>query len=496
MLIAGLSEGSRSGAAALADGERLVGVCAQERVTRVRAEGSDEGLPLAALELLMNRLGRPLTEIGRTVVASRHAVAGTAADAARLDRHRALACTTFLTSPFDEAAVVVCDRDYPKVSVWKGQGTGVTPLDWPWAGDGFSDVYSRLTTCFGFSTSAGDLRLEALARLAPDDRDANFERQLRLDQGRLIIAPDFDGSVADRVGRAQDIPRRAGIASALQNRLGDLLVEFLTLVREQMSVDRLCLGGAFFYHSSMNTRAKQSGLFGDVYVPPDPGSRGMAVGAALAACSTRPALASPFMGPAFSAQETKEVLDNCKLQYDWVSEGEAIGTTVKALGEGRLVGWFTGGMEWGPRSLGARCILANPLAPYVLENLNRFLKKREAWRGYALSGTLEALEDHFAGPSASPFMECDYRPRDPERFRHVLPDLSAAMRVHSVARDSHPLFRRLLEAVGDATGVPFVVNTSFNGFHEPIVCSPRDAVRVFYGSGLDLLVMNQFLVRK
>ncbi len=153
-------------------------------------------------------------------------------------------------------------------------------------------------------------------------------------------------------------------------------------------------------------------------------------------------------------------------------------------------------MEWGPRALGARSILANPQAPYVLENLNRFLKQRESWRGYAVSGLQEAVSTYFDGPDEAPFMECDYRPRDPALFRHVLPAPDAALRVHTVASDAHPMFRRLLEAVGQASGLPFLVNTSFNGFHEPIVCSPRDAIRVFYGSGLDLMVLNQFVVRK
>jgi carbamoyltransferase len=154
-------------------------------------------------------------------------------------------------------------------------------------------------------------------------------------------------------------------------------------------------------------------------------------------------------------------------------------------------------MEWGPRALGARCILANPTAPYVLENLNRFLKRRDPWRGYALSGLHESLATHFEGPESAPFMECDYRPRDVARFREALPSADAAVRVHSVsAADGLPHFRRLLEAFGEATGLPFLINTSFNGFHEPIVCSPRDAVRVFYGTGLDVLVVNQFVLRK
>ena len=116
--------------------------------------------------------------------------------------------------------------------------------------------------------------------------------------------------------------------------------------------------------------------------------------------------------------------------------------------------------------------------------------------GYALSGLRGAVAEHFDGPADAPYMECDYRPRNPEMFAQVLPAPTASVRVQTVAGAAIPRFTRLLEAVGAATGLPCLVNTSFNGFHEPSVCSPRDAVRVFYGSGLDLMVLNQFVLRK
>src|SRR5262249_54240559 len=157
---------------------------------------------------------------------------------------------------------------------------------------------------------------------------------------------------------------------------------------------------------------------------------------------------------------------------------------------GRLVGWYEGAMEWGQRALGARSILANPFAPYVLENLNRFLKHREPWRGYALSALKTSVDTYFEGPAEAPFMECDFRCRDVEKFRPVLPSTKAAIRVHAAAEGSPPGFRKLLQSFGQLSGIPCVVNTSFNGFHEPIVCSPRDAIRVFYSTGLDLLVLD------
>jgi carbamoyltransferase len=498
-MIAGLVGGLRNGSAALADHGALVGVCAQERVTRVRSNRATEnGVPDLSLDFLLRRQGRTRDDIRRYVIAQPGEGPEGDDRLERIDPHFAHACTAYLTSPFTSAAVVVCDHEAPFVSVWHGRGAKIDRVDWPWRGPGFSDVMRRFSIALGFRSETGDYQLEALARLRPDSRDSRIDALVSFDDGMITVDPSLDEQLGQRLAGDHDAgsPRRAHVASALQLRLGDVFLELLGAVRSRLGVDHLCLGGSFFYHSSVNTRAKQAGLFTDVFVPIDPGHGGLSVGAALHALGKPPAPVSPFLGPSYSAEETKRVLDNCKLQYSWESEGGVIKATVEALQQGRLVGWFDGAMVWGPRALGARCILANPSAPYVLENLNLFLKRREPWRGYSLSGLEAAVTEHLEGPASAPFMECDYRPRDPGRFRHVLPSPEAAIRVHTVAEDGLPRFTRLLEACGEATGLPFVINTSFNGFHEPIVCSPRDAVRVFYGSGLDLLVVNQFLLRK
>jgi carbamoyltransferase len=202
------------------------------------------------------------------------------------------------------------------------------------------------------------------------------------------------------------------------------------------------------------------------------------------------------MGPGWDDEAIKRTLDNCKLQYDRLRADQVVDAAVDRLLKGDLVGWFEGRMEWGPRALGARSILASPFSPYVLENLNRFLKRREPWRGYALSVPEGAMPAHFSGAADAPFMECDYRPKDLARFRDVMPAETAHLRIQTVTEDCPPRFRAVLEAFGEATGVPCVVNTSFNGFHEPIVCTPRDAVRVFYGTGLDVLFLDRFVLTK
>lgn len=499
MLIAGLGGVTRHGSAALTDGGRLVAVCEQGRVTRVGSAGFNvSGLPDEALDTTLQQIGQTRAEVDR-YVAAEPGPAHAAASLERVDRHLAHASAAYLSSPYSSATIVVCDQQTPKVSVWEGRGAEITRIEWPWEGPGLADLYSRCAAILGFRSEAGGQRMEALARLRPDHRDERLDSLLMYDGTRLRLHRGWEHTVEqwrDAEDRRPGSPSSAMLAVSLQARIIELVLELLADVRRRTTADRLCLAGSLFYHSSINTAVRRSGLYTDVFVPVDPGESGLSVGAALHAGGCPPRPASPFLGPSYPPYEVKGTLENCKLQYGWEPEEKSIAIAVQALVNGSLVGWFDGAMEWGPRALGARCILANPFSPYVLENLNRFLKRREAWRGYALSGSKDAVREHFDGPAEARFMECDYRPRDPARFRHVLPAPEATLRMHTVEPLAAPRFTRLLEAFGAATGIPVLVNTSFNGFHEPIVCSPRDAVRVFYGSGLDLLVLEQFVLRK
>jgi carbamoyltransferase len=368
----------------------------------------------------------------------------------------------------------------------------------PPAAAGFVPALNRCATVFDLSSREGDQRLEALARLRPGHRDREIDAMFSLADGVLTIDANLEGRLGSRLpsGGEDGLAGRASLASAIIGRLAELFVDFLSSVRSAVDVPHLCVGGSFFHNSSINTTVRQAGVFERVFVPVDPGNGGLAVGAACHAAAAPPTMTSPFLGPLFSAETTKMVLDNCKLHYAWESEDQIITSAVKALREGRLVGWFDDRMEWGPRALGARSIFADPTSPYVLENLNRFLKKREPWRGYSLCGTEGAVAEYFDGPATAPFMECDYRPRDRARFGHVLPVPEASIRIQTLGPGTLPRLARLIDAFAAASGLPFLINSSYNGFHEPIVCSPRDAVRVFYGTGLDMLVINQFVLRK
>jgi carbamoyltransferase len=337
--------------------------------------------------------------------------------------------------------------------------------------------------------------MEALARLDPAGHDGRAQELFGLDQDRLRFPPHWQAQI-ESWGAASDRDRGA-VAAGLQSRLGDLLIELLTEIKRRAPArHHLCIGGSLFSNSHFNSKVKLSGSFDDVFIPINPGDAGLSVGAALHVSGQVRQTVGSFLGPSYTLEEIKATLDNCKLKYDWASETDAAAIAVDDLHRGKLVAWFAGEMEWGPRALGGRSILANPFSPYVLENLNRFLKQRDPWRGYALSGLGAAIAKQFEGPASSSAMECDYVPRDGSAFRHILPGPHASVRVQTVGSEAPTRFRALLQAFGEKAGIPVLVNTSFNGFHEPIVCNPRDAIRVFYGTGVDTLILENFVIRK
>jgi carbamoyltransferase len=503
-LIAGIAGALRNAAASLCDNGHIVAVCEQERVTRTRRAALRQGrLPTETLDTILRIGGREIADV------STYAVAETAIDlpsdlpVERVEHHRAHAATSFFTSPFADAVVLVCDRHgEPELSVWRGDRSGVTRLDFPWNGPAFAAVYSRAAQAFGFAPDGDEHRLEALAHVA--DRPADAALSLVASDGKsLEVSSQFSACIASlvrSVGSGDGLPAAARVANGVQRSLGESLVHVVRAIRSRFGGRHLCLGGGLFYNSYFNTVVAQSDVYEHTFVPVNPGNAGIAVGAALeVAGKDRPPPGamplSPFLGPGYDAGEIKAILENCKLSYDYVHGGQVIERAARAISQGKLVAWFQGRMEWGPRALGNRSILVSPVAPFVLENLNVFLKHRAPHRSYSVSVCAEDAPRYFRGPPTSHFMEYEYEVIDAEVLRALLPLNSTRLRVQTVP-ESAGSFHTLIKAFGDLTGVPIVVNTSFNGFAEPIVCTPRDAVRVFYGTGLDMAVIGRFVLQK
>jgi carbamoyltransferase len=306
------------------------------------------------------------------------------------------------------------------------------------------------------------------------------------------------------------------LAASIQQAMEEVVLETARQFASRQQVRNLCLAGGVALNSLLVERLEDSGEFDAVFVQPAAGNAGNALGAALYCAhglvelESRRKLEHLFYGPEYSDNAVKDVLDNCKLRYRYLPRREElIGAAVEALQQDQILGWFEGRAEFGPRALGARSILASPLGRYVNENLNEYVKHREKFRPFAASVTEERAEEFFEFHSSARFLASVGRVKPEHRMTfesNLLPDRPGGaakgeskpsrIRVHVVEKKSNPLFWELLDAFGKATGVPVLFNTSFNLFGEPLVCSPRDAVRSFYCSGLDHLVIGHFSVSK
>ena len=500
-LYVGFARARLGPAAAIIDVQRgTVAACEENRLTRARQAGAQGPPELATAELLsfLQRHPPDITAIGVVTGEDRvnwapgpHAIA--------VDGHDAHASYAFHSSGFDDALVLVCEVHKPRGWTAWHYRTGQPPRE---VGEAIGDfplaqIYSQLTIALGFQPTREEHVVEAMAR-AGRDTQGGIADLLRISDRGVSVDAGFNTAI-ETAARGSDPDRaKRDIATSVQRRLGECLVHLLrSLAAFDPGRTRLCLSGGLFFNTYFTTIAASSGPFADVHVPPHPGRNGTAVGAALAAGGTASAaqLGSAYLGPSYTGDQIKEALDNCKLSYDLIREDRLMNDVLTALARGRLVGWFHSRLEWGPRALGHRSVLADPFATHTLDNLNGFLKRRPSYRSYGVSVPLSRVQELFEGPPASPFMQFEYRPRDPERFRTILPPGVATLRVHTVD-EREPRYLRLLELWGEKTGTPALVNTSFNGFHEPLVCSPRDAIRVFYGTGLDILALEDFVLRK
>jgi carbamoyltransferase len=249
---------------------------------------------------------------------------------------------------------------------------------------------------------------------------------------------------------------------------------------------------------------ERSGRWKNIFVQPAAGNAGTALGAVyhvwhqVRRHKRRRSLESMFLGPGYGAEEIKQVLENCKLRFAYLrSTDEMLVQAVRMLGEHKILAWMQGRMEFGPRALGNRSILASPLDPYSTENLNVFIKHREPFRKFAASVPAELAAEYFdAGPNARNLATVGrVRPQHRKTFASAILG-EDIVRVHVVEEADNPLYHRLLHAAGKATGLPVLYNTSFNLFGDPLVSTPRDAVRSFYSSGIDALFVGDFVIEK
>lgn len=440
------------------------------------------------------------------------------------NHHLCHAASAFYASPFDRALILTFDEhgDGQSGMVAVGEGENIRAEQTISFPHSLAWVYSQVTELIGYRPREHEHKTQWLSLTAEPAFVNVFLQMIRngsspfpkLDSA--YFHPGFAGRLAfsqkfyDEVGIAfqheskVDDPMRAILASSLQKACELVVADLAMSLRERHGISNLCLAGGLFLNPLLVSAIEQKSGFEKVFVQPASGNEGTALGAAwLARQQTKShariaPLSDLYLGPSYSNDEIKKVLDNCKAVYRWLdSDATKIGETVKLLLSGKIVGWFQGAAEFGPRALGNRSILASPWAPYVKENLNDYVKQREPFRPFALSVPEEDAGKYFEFTPPAHFMATMGRLRPEYRemlSMHALPgDL---VRLHVVAREANPSYWALLKNFGMQAPAPVLLNTSFNLFGEPLVLSPRHAVRSYFCSGADALVIGSFLLTK
>jgi len=451
---------------------------------------------------------------------------------AGLDHHLCHASSAYFASPYDAALVVVLDEqgDGRSGLVALGEGSRLRPLSTLAFPHSLAWVFTQVTRLLGFRPHADEhktqwlslagepaflpLFLEMLRRAPGGPPRLNgkyFRRELA---GELSFSDAFYRQIGvpreswkQASAPAMDDSLRANLAASLQQACGAVVCAWLESWRKETQTRKLCLAGGLFLNALLVAAVEKNTGFDEVFVQPAAGNEGTALGAAWLAwhhAPQRPRLAplsSLYCGPSYTNEEIKAVLDNCKASYRWCdSEDHKIEQAVQLLESGKIVAWYQGAAEFGPRALGHRSLLASPWADYVPENLNDYVKHRESFRPFALAIPEEHCAEYFDCSKNGCFMATMAAAR--EKARRLFPSPSSFIsaggltRLHVVAAADNPLLWKLLKRSGATRPAPILVNTSFNLFGEPLVVTPRDAVRSYYCSGTDALVAGSFLLAK
>jgi carbamoyltransferase len=437
-----------------------------------------------------------------------------------LDHHLCHAASTFLVSPFERAAILIADgaSEAHTTMLAAGEGRQIRVLQRTPLPHSMGQFYAAMTAYLGFTPDQDEYIVMGLAAygepafadvlrrhvlgLRPDGQFWLNTRLLDFHLARAgIFAPELERLLGVRRKPGGEIlQRHRDVAASVQLVLEETLLHVGRHLKRVTGADNLCLAGGVAYNCVANSRLKEELGFTEVFVQPAAGDSGAALGAALWLANRRGWLAQrepmthAYLGPAFSEEQCRQALESAGLAGRRLSDEALCGRMAEELANGRLVMWFQDRMEWGPRALGNRSLLADPRREDMRELINAKVKIREPFRPFAPAVLEERASDYFDAAGPSPFMQFTFRVRP--AAKGVLPAVThvdGTARIQTVDRQSNPRFRMLLEAFGRITGVPVLLNTSFN-VQEPIVCTPGEAVQCFLRTQVDWLVLGNLLV--
>ena len=439
-----------------------------------------------------------------------------------LPHHLSHAAGTFFESPFDKAAILTVDGvgEWATASIGIGDNNHVRLIKEMHYPHSVGLLYSAFTYYLGFMVNSSEYKVMGLAPYGePVYADLIREKLVSMhDDGSIHLNMKYftfhhsltmtGRRFAGLFGRSRRLPEKEietfhrNVAASVQQVTEEIMVKMATHAREVIGLDRLCLSGGVALNCKANGLLLKQGIFDDIYAQPASGDAGGAVGAALYAyhrLTGDDKHFQPFfgVGPVYSDDEIKTFLDEHDIPYTSGDAEELAVDLAKELAAGKIVALFDGAMEFGPRALGFRSIVADPRDNRMKEKINAAVKYREAFRPFAPAVLKERVSEYFDCDGTSPYMLFNFTVREDKRS--VIPAVTHvdnSSRIQTVARYDNPVLYRLIEAFDAITGVPVVLNTSFNLRGHPIVNTREEAFATFCSGGIDFLLIGSFLIDK
>jgi len=463
------------------------------------------------------------------------------------EHHLSHAASAFFPSPFEEAAVLTMDGvgEWATTSLAVGKGNTLNVTNEIHFPHSLGLLYSAMTYYTGFKVNSGEYKVMGLApygepkyanlikdHLIDIKEDGSFHLDMSYFNyctGLTMTSDRFNDLFGAPPRKSESIlgQREMDLAASIQAVTEEVVIKLAKGIKKSTGLNNLCLAGGVALNCVANGKLLRENVFDKIWIQPASGDAGGAVGAALAAyylmldqprkVDKKDSMQGSYLGPEFGQAEIEQRLSQAGAKFDVVSDTQLIDQTAQALADGLAVGWHQGRMEFGPRSLGARSIIADARSPTVQKQLNLKVKYRESFRPFAPSILREDVADWFEINTDSPYMllvadvkqekqlamtEAQKQLFGIEKLnvpRSAIPavthvDYSA--RIQTVSKDTNPKYHALISKFKEITGCPVLVNTSFNVRGEPIVCSPEDAFNCLMGTDIDFLVVGNCILRK
>jgi carbamoyltransferase len=447
------------------------------------------------------------------------------------EHHVSHAASSFFTSPFDESAILTIDGagEWSTSTIGRGQGTRLEVLKELRFPHSLGLLYSAFTAYCGFEVNEGEYKLMGMHPYGTPKYVDKIHELIEIaedgslwqDMSYFAYQRSTDNTLAQRFGEHFGRPARdpklgdksldpyyCDMAASIQKVTEEAVLKMARHAHQLTGSKRLCMAGGVALNSVANYKVLRDGPFEDLYILPAPGDDGGAVGAAYWAYNhllgqpRGPALDHAYLGSEYSDAQVEAFLREHAIAFERIEDDERfLDFAARQLADGQVCGWFRGRFEFGPRALGARSIVADPRRAEMKEKLNATIKFREAFRPFAPSVLEERADEFFDIPQAERHFPARFMlyvtPVRPEK-RALLPAIThvdGSGRLQTVFKDTNPAYHGLIRRFGELTGVPVIMNTSFNLKGEPIVESPAHAFNTFSLSGMDLLFLNNYIVR-